>query len=331
MQDPPDGDAARRAEVDFEPEAVLDRDAHVLLDPRLLGPLHEEIEGELGERAASTLVQMGFLHGLQDATRALSHAVEHGEVGMPLRPPLVIGCHPRPGDRLELHGVWPDAAEASGRVRSLGGATGPVCHMSAGYTSGWLSGTLGEDLLALEMHCAATGDSGCSFVARTFDAWRAQGDPRACTLLDALPIDDFRAVVERRERVEPDAQQSDRFDRDSAVIHIWGPVMVIPFSGPDEALQAVELIGRDAGARDVTVVIVDLDHAVLDEAFGALAIEQIVSSIESWGAEAILAEPGPLSEGVIADLSHPPLMVVKDLDEAIAVAFRIAESQRLLV
>ena len=93
--------------------------------------------------------------------------------------------------------------------------------------------------------------------------------------------------------MEPDPPQADRFDRDSAVVHIWGPVMVIPFSGPDEALQAVELIGRDTGARDVTVVIVDLDHAVLDEAFGALAIEQIVSSIESWGAEAILAEQVP--------------------------------------
>ena len=34
--------------------------------------------------------------------------------------------------------------------------------------------------------------------------------------------------------------------------------------------------------------------------------------------------------GLIADLDHPPLLIVKNLDEAVTLAFQIATSQRLL-
>ena len=63
----------------------------------------------------------------------------------------------------------------------------------------------------------------------------------------------------------------------------------------------------------------------MDEAHGALALEHIVHHIETWGAEAILTEPSPISGGVLDGLSHAPLLVAKGLDEAIAEAFRIAD------
>ena len=44
------------------------REPRVLLDPRFLGALHAELEDELGsEPANTTLLQIGFLHGLRDA------------------------------------------------------------------------------------------------------------------------------------------------------------------------------------------------------------------------------------------------------------------------
>ena len=117
-------------------------------------------------------------------------------------------------------------------------------------------------------------------------------------------------------------------DRDACAIHVWGPVMVIPYAGPEEALSALELIGRDPAAGEVSVVVIDLEEAILDDAHGALALEHIVHSIEAWGAEAIFTEPSPLSSQVILDLENSPLLVVKDLDEAISTAFQVAESQR---
>jgi hypothetical protein len=95
--------------------------------------------------------------------------------------------------------------------------------------------------------------------------------------------------------------------------------------------MAIDLIGRDHGAADVSVIVIDLTGAVIDEAFGAATLEQIVESIENWGAEAIFAGVSPLSEGVVAGLERQPLMLHKDLHTAIAGAFQIAESQRQLL
>ena len=59
--------------------------------------------------------------------------------------------------------------------------------------------------------------------------------------------------------------------------------------------------------------------------------QRIVEVIETWGAEAVFAGVSPLSEAVVAGLERQPLMIEKDLNEAIAAAFRIAESQHQLV
>jgi hypothetical protein len=73
---------------------------------------------------------------------------------------------------------------------------------------------------------------------------------------------------------------------------------------------------------------VDLRDAVIDEAFGALALEQIVGSASAWGAEVVLADPSPVSRRAIDALDHPPLLVAKSLEEAVASAFQIARAQR---
>jgi anti-anti-sigma regulatory factor len=93
----------------------------------------------------------------------------------------------------------------------------------------------------------------------------------------------------------------------------------------------LELIGRDDAARDVSVVVVDLAGAIVDEAFGAVILEQIVESAERQGAETIFAAASSLSEPVIAELERQPLLVHKDLAQAIAAAFQIANAQRMLV
>lgn len=315
----------------FDPEDVLVREPGLLLDPAFLAALRDELEEQMGaDEARLTLLQMGFLHGLRDALRIADRgmAASCARATSPSASPLPLRVRPRAGETgLVMEGCWPERGEASVALARHGVAHGPSCTVSAGYTSGWLSGILEADLLALETTCAAQGAETCSFVAREAEAWLARDDVNVDEALAALPFAALRELVGREAPEAPEAPPAG-IDPASAVVHIWGPVMVIPFGGVDEALAAVDLVSRDPGAADVSVVVVDLSGAIIDEAFGAVALERIVESIETWGGEAILAGASPLSEPVLAGLDHQPLMIQKDLQEAIAAAFRIAESQR---
>jgi hypothetical protein len=320
------------AALGFDPDTVLLREPGMLLDARFLGALHRELEEEFGaEEAALTLYQIGFLHGLQDAHRVAGGPdwSSRVEVAEPMAPPLAMRCLSRedsgtPG-ALELVGSWPQQAEAEARLSALEPREGASCFVSAGYTSGWLSGTLDADLLALETECAANGADACRFVAREVESWREDGDADAAALLEALPYDAFRELVSGSDDA---AERDPGYDAEAGAIHVWGPVMVVPFAGLEEGLRSVRLIGRDPAAREVSVVVVDLTGTVPDEAFGALDLEQLVESIEARGAEAIFAGGSSLSSLVVDGLERAPLMTHKDLHSAIAAAFQVADARR---
>jgi len=319
--------------LDFDLDAALMAGPWLLLDPKFMGALHSELEEQLGrEEAASTLVQVGFVHGLRDATRIVETGLASPDSELPIPSPLAIrfrmATKIEPPGAIEVSGTWPERTEAAARVSQLGAGPRLCCHLSAGYTSGWLSGIFGADMLALETSCSAGGDEACRFVAREAEVWRTRGDERADALLDSLPFEALRRAVEGHGFDGAAAPAEAGMDSEESVVQIWGPVMVIPFAGTDESLMAVELIARDPAAREVSVVILDLTGVIVDEAFGAAALEQIVDDIESWGAEAIFAGVSPLSEAVVAGLERQPLVVHKDLHGAIAAGFQIAESQR---
>jgi len=103
--------------------------------------------------------------------------------------------------------------------------------------------------------------------------------------------------------------------------------MVVPYAGEETAVT-IEAVVRDPGAAAVSVVIVDLEGAVVDDGFGAVALERVIDVIHAWGAEAMITGLSPLSERVVASLSGAPILMRKDLRAAIATAFQIAESQR---
>ena len=320
----------------FDPETVLLKEPGILLDPHFLGALHAELRSELGKSDANlTLLQMGFLHGLQDAMRVVRVAFgpEQAEPRNPAGPSLAFRLRATDdtaeSGAISLKGLWPERIEASAHLTTLGKPEHPACFLSAGYTSGWLTGTLEADILALESSCSACGANSCSFSAREASAWRESGDPAALKVLETLPFAAFRAFVQDNLDSLDDREPAlDRVDPGSSIVHIWGPVMVIPFPGGDAALNAVELIGRDSAARDVSVVVVDLSGAAIDKAFGAMALEQIVALIEAWGVEIIFAAVSPLSEAAVAGLEQQPFLIHKNLAEAVAAAFQLANAQR---
>jgi hypothetical protein len=318
------------AELGLDLDSLLVREPRLLLNAEFLGSLHGELEERLGRAAAaSTLLQLGFLHGLCDALAVVRTGFA------PLEPPvqsqvaatrLAIRLAP-PRGRPEWSGTWPEALELRALADGAAARGGRVCHASAGYTSGWLSGILDMDIVALEETCRADGHADCGFVARAVEAWRAGGDARALAALDALSFPILRELAAAH-LPEPESPEGERYEPGSPVIHVWGPVMVLPFAGSDECLRSLELLGRDPGARAVRVVIVDLSGAVIDEGFGAASLEQVLDAVEGWGAEPILTGISPLSERAVADLEKTHLVIRKDLPEAIASAFQIADAQR---
>lgn len=321
-------------------ESTLREEPRFLLDARLLGALHAELEEGLGAgEARVALLQLGFLHGLRDAEALLRSSFEgpalaRGDERTPTAPRLALRFSPRPagaGARaLELRGDWPEQREAEAVLGACGARAEPGCAVSAGYTSGWLSGLFEADVLALEEACGSAGADGCRFVAREVEAWRLRTDVRADRTLAALPFALLRERVDRHlaPRAEAASEPSDRFEPGAPVVHVWGPVMVLPFAGVEESQRALQAIAREPAAQTVRVVVVDLSGALVDEGFGALALEQILDAVEARGAEPLLAGVSPLSASVVEELAGSRAVMHKDVGEAIAAAFQVAEAQR---
>ncbi|HEX2484342.1 MAG TPA: V4R domain-containing protein [Myxococcota bacterium] len=313
-------------------EGSLLEEPRFLADAAFLGALHAELRDSLGAGgAAAVLLQLGFARGLFDAGRLVREigASSPRPGGLPVltRLPMRLAPAPARDGGIAFAGSWPEHHEAEAVLAALGGTDEPACHASAGYTSGWLSGVFAVDAVAVETRCCAAGARTCRFAALEASTWRRRRGA-AARRAAALPFLQLHELVARRVAALPQPARMDGFERGSPAIHVWGPVMVVPFAGADESLRALELIARDRDARGVRVVIVDLAGAIIDQGFGALALERILDAVAGLGAEPILAGVSPLSAGVVAELERAHALVRKDLPEAIAAGFQIAQAQR---
>ena len=331
----------RLTSLGFGPDTVLMNDPKLFLDGRFLASLLVELQDELGEREAGlALFQIGLLHGLRDAARVsrenpIAAPVSLREVAdtTALVMKWTAGARMSAEGAYSLFGLWPERHEAVARCSRLGAASDPACFMSAGYTTGWLSGTLDRPLVAREVECAARGDEACRFEVQEAGVWQARDEGEMRWLLAEVPFEALRKAaisppVERFRSPPPAATSEGQFDRSQPVVHIWGPVMVLPFTTLDEALGTIDLLGRDPGIAEIRSVVVDLRDGPVDEGFGAAALEQILETIESWNAQSLITGVSPASEAAMASLETSHLVIRKDLAEAIATAFQIADAQK---
>lgn len=315
-------------QLGLEADASLRGNPRLLTHPALLGQLHAQLGEALGpEDARLALLQAGFLAGLRDG-RAVA-AVLFGSHGEPAAGPrLGFDLRPLPGRRLDLVGTWSEAREAEGHVSQLGASHEPVCSLTAGYTAGWLSELLDEDVAVVETACAASGAPACTFRVQPAESW-SNPEPAAAQVLAALDFDALHAAIESAD-AESDPQPPDgcSVDPDLPIVHVWGPVMIVPYSGPGASISALDLIARDENARDVSVVVVDLGGMLVDAGVGALGLEEVLDAIERCGADAVLAGVSPASEPVLAQLRDRHLLLHHELPQAIAAAFQIAGAQQ---
>jgi len=334
-QERPAIDTALLEALGFGSDSPLMKDPKIFVDERFLAALLVEFESELGvDGAHAALFQIGLAHGFRDAER-ICHLDFHCETdAAPTNgiesPPLVMQLSVAPSTAGGLVGGWPEHHEANARLGRLGRGADASCWLSAGYTSGWLSGTRDADFLVSETACVAAGDAECQF-----EAWpvedRSTLDPNDSHLPS---FDRFRrfssatAPAAQGQPAAPTRSVASQLDPDDEAVHIWGPVMVLPFTNADEALATMETLGRDSDITQVRVVVIDLRLKLIDDAFEAANLERLLEGIEAWGADIILTGVSPMSESAVATLETTHLLLRKDLNEAIATAFQIAKAQR---
>lgn len=343
LDDAPGDPLAMLTSLGFGPDTVLMNDPKLFVDGRFLASLLVELEDELGPRQARlALFQIGVLHGLRDAARTCRRYGESDRSDPTAATDTTsllmrwdAGIQKRRSGAIALAGHWPERHEATARLSRLDAPLAPSCALSAGYTTGWLSGALDRSLVAQEFECSAMGAPQCRFEVHETCGESRTRDPELDWLLSQVSFEAFRKValrppIERRER--PAAGTAiggdGRFDRTQPVVHIWGPVMVLPFTTLEEALGTVDMLGRDPGIGEIRSVVIDLREQPLDEGFGAAALEQVLETIESWNAQGLLTGISAGSEAAIASLESSHLILRKDLSEAIATAFQIADAQR---
>ncbi len=195
--------------LDFRPDLGVIRlheQRVVILSAAAMGLLRKELVEILGtDSARRLLMRFGFADGYHDAVNLRDRStwatpVDGLRAGISLhmlegivRGELSRVTFDEATRRFEAEGHWHDSYEAEQHVFHNGAGAAPACWSLVGYTSGYASACLGQEIYFQETSCAGQGAPHCTLVGRDAEAWGAD--------LEALRFDykgaDLGKEVER--------------------------------------------------------------------------------------------------------------------------------------
>lgn len=316
----------------------FDREGRPALeDPEHLAALREQVYSTHGEDAPAMLYALGFVEGLVDGLRvAQGFAADDPRPhlagpGLPLL--FVPSCDASSSDA--LCGVVTQSLEA--RIHRAQGlcANRPSCSLSAGYAAGWYSEILRRTLIVRETECVAHGGQCCRFEARTPEEWQARDEAWVAGLLARIDLDSLRDAANARlaglrEDFDPHEVEGDMFggfDPMSPAVHVWGSVMVLPYSGAADGEAAIEMVSADLGSDRIEIIVVDVTGVRVGP-LEADGLARFLDHLEQLQIEAVVAglsaDACPLFQDQGRGLAMP--MLARDVSEAIAFAFQLAGS-----
>jgi son of sevenless-like protein len=139
--------------------------------------LHEELRKTFGEVGAGQIAyKLGRACGIRDAKAFHArHNVTDPNMKLALGPvhfafsgwafvDIFPESAPTTDENYFLCYDHPYSFEANSYLEAGKKTTRPVCHMNAGYSSGWCQVSFGVELKAEELTCRAKGDAQCIFV-----------------------------------------------------------------------------------------------------------------------------------------------------------------------
>jgi hypothetical protein len=306
-----------------------------LRDPARMASLREEIILALGlEDASDALFALAFAEGLNESVRFLSRFSQSPLPGAcaPSLPLLFVPDTCSGEGR--IHGTLQRSPEALVHVSHAHGTDQPSCWLSAGFASGWYSGLLHERVLVRETHCTAGGADACRFVGRTVEEWAELGDAWIEGVLPHVDFDESRARAEEQllagdpyaEEEEPEGSMLGNFDPMSPAMHVWGPVMVLPYSGLGDSQAGIDTIVQDLGPDQVRSVVIDVTGARIT-GIEAAGLVQLIEHMELRGIESVIV--GLARDAANALKSNSPRLaapiLASDISEAIALAFQLSQ------
>ena len=295
----------------------------------LLGELRADVFHSVGPRYGhGVLYGIGFTEGLIDALR-VTHTFQRSPdpFAQIAGPALPLLFDAQPGRSAGCFaGALREPIESRLHLERFGASGDPICFVSAGYAAGWYTELLGETVLVRERSCRARGDAECSFEARPLAAW--SGDGFIDELVPYLDVSALRARAQASlppER-EPDAEGGlfGSFDPLSPAVHVWGPVMILPYSGADDSAAAIETIMGDVGPDQVRVVIVDVLGMQLDS-LELAGLSKVLTYVRSHEMESILVGmPRRQTQrmGRVLDST----LCVDDMKQGIALGFQMVHA-----
>lgn len=212
--------------LDFRPDQGIIRlheQRVVILSTAAMGLLRKELVDTLGlDTTRRLLLRFGFADGYHDAVSLRDRfkwanpldalrasTVLHRLEGI-VRAEITTIEHDARSGRFVEEVVWHDSYVAEHHVLHYGKSSLPVCWSLVGYTSGYVSACLGQEIYFRETGCMGQGASQCSVVGKDAESWGAD--------LEALRFD-FQGAslgreVERlRDVVHRRVQELDRRER----------------------------------------------------------------------------------------------------------------------
>jgi DNA-binding NtrC family response regulator len=173
--------------LDFRPDQGIIRlheQRVVILSAAAMGLLRKELIDTLGlETARRLFLRFGYADGYHDAVslrdrskwtnpiEGLRTVVVLPRLEGIVRAEIVKIDHDATSGRFEEEVVWYDSYVAEQHVHHYGQSTDPVCWSLIGYTSGYVSACLGQEIYFRENQCLAQGAPTCSAVGRDATSW----------------------------------------------------------------------------------------------------------------------------------------------------------------
>ena len=343
---------ANLQDLGFGSESLLMTDPKLFMDSAFLAIVTAEFAQELGEDCSRlALIEIGRHHGLSDARRTLTAQSMGDSDRIPSLAPggpnlaMQFAQPPRPSEDFILRGVWPECHEASARLSRQGASVAPSCHLSVGYTEGWLAEIYNAQVQVVEIACRSSKSDQCQFEARLRVLNRSQAPsppeiPGLASPLNGSPSTSreheqahAHPVAGLAESFLPEATDSEtalfsHIDPENNSVHAWGPVMVLPFGDPELAESTVRALEQDVFTEEIRAVIIDLRGRPVDPNAGFVSIERILKMIDRWQAQVIFAGVSDANRSVLKAFDFACPLGHEKLSEAIALGFRIAEAQR---
>jgi hypothetical protein len=299
--------------------------------PELLSELRWDVFQSVGARYGhGVLYGIGFTEGLIDALRVTR--TFHGSaeaVAQLAGPALPLLFDPQPGRGHGcLTGRLREPLEARLHLERFGASEDPICFVTAGYAAGWYTELLGLTVLVREHGCCGRGDAACSFEARPLEHWNDDA-----VIGELIPYLDVNALRERAQASLPDERSAESaaegdlfgsFDPQSPAVHVWGPVMILPYSGADDSAAAIETIVGDVGAGQVRVVIVDVLGMHL-EPLELAGLSQVLTYLRAHEMESILVGMPPRDTQRMGRALDSTLCV-DDMQQGIALGFQMVHA-----